>query len=218
MTALPLLCLVAVASYLVGAIPFGYLIARWRGHDIRREGSGNIGATNVGRVLGLRWGLLVVALDFGKGAVPVALARLIPTPTDSNLLPDTLPVLAGIAAFVGHLLPIYLRFRGGKGVATGCGVIAVLLPLSDPIFGALITLIVLLAWGLTLALTRYVAVASIMAAALLFVLRLCITSEPWSNEHVVVTTFCALGALLVLVRHQSNLRRLRQGTEPRLGK
>jgi glycerol-3-phosphate acyltransferase PlsY len=126
------------------------------------------------------------------------------------LLPDTLPVVAGVAAFIGHLLPIYLRFRGGKGVATGCGVIAMLLPL--------ITLIVLLVWGLTLALTRYVAVASMTAAALLFVLQLCFTNKPWSNEHVVVTTFCATGALLVLIRHQSNLRRLRQGTEPRLGK
>jgi glycerol-3-phosphate acyltransferase PlsY len=210
MTALPLLFLVAVASYLLGAIPFGYLVARWRGHDIRREGSGNIGATNVARVLGLRWGLLVFALDFGKGALPVALARLLPPPGDSELLPDTLPVLAGIAAFVGHLVPIYLRFRGGKGVATGCGVIAVLLPVY--------ALIVLLAWGLVLALTRYVAVASITAATLLFVLRLSFTPEPWSNDHVVVTTFCAAGALLVLVRHHSNLRRLRQGTEPRLGR
>jgi glycerol-3-phosphate acyltransferase PlsY len=210
MTVLPLIFLVAVASYLLGAIPFGYLVARWRGHDIRREGSGNIGATNVARVLGLRWGLLVFALDFAKGALPVALAKLLPPPGDSELLPDTLPVLAGIAAFVGHLVPIYLRFRGGKGVATGCGVIAVLLPVH--------TLIVLLAWGLVLALTRYVAVASITAAALLFVLRLCSTSEPWSNDHVVVTTFCAAGALLVLVRHHSNLRRLRHGTEPRLGR
>jgi glycerol-3-phosphate acyltransferase PlsY len=210
MTALPLLFLVAVASYLLGAIPFGYLVARWRGHDIRREGSGNIGATNVARVLGLRWGLLVFALDFGKGALPVALARLLPPPGDSELLPDTLPVLAGIAAFVGHLVPIYLRFRGGKGVATGCGVIAVLLPVY--------ALIILLAWGLVLALTRYVAVASIAAAMLLFVLRLSFTPEPLSNDHVVVTTFCAAGALLVLVRHHSNLRRLRQGTEPRLGR
>jgi glycerol-3-phosphate acyltransferase PlsY len=195
----------------LGAIPFGYIIARWRGHDIRREGSGNIGATNVARVLGLRWGLVVFVLDFGKGALPVALAKLLPAPSDSEWLPaDTLPVLAGVAAFVGHLLPIYLRFRGGKGVATGCGVIAVLLPK--------ITLIVLLAWGLVLALTQYVAVASITAAALLFVLRLCLTDKPWSREQIVVTTFCATGALLVLVRHHSNLRRLRQGTEPRLGR
>jgi glycerol-3-phosphate acyltransferase PlsY len=210
MTALPLLCLVAAVSYLLGAIPFGYLIARSRGHDIRREGSGNIGATNVARVLGIRWGLLAFALDFGKGALPVWLAMQLPEPSDTSLWPNTLPVLAGVAAFLGHLLPIYLRFRGGKGVATGCGVVAVLLPWH--------ALIVLLAWGLILALTRYVAVASITAAALLFVLRLCSTSEPWSYHNVIVTTFCATGALLVLVRHHSNLRRLRQGTEPRLGR
>jgi glycerol-3-phosphate acyltransferase PlsY len=209
MTALPLLCLVAVASYLLGAIPFGFIIARLRGHDIRREGSGNIGATNVARTLGLRWGLLAFALDFGKGALPVWLATLLPEPSDADWPPDTLPVVAGVAAFLGHLLPIYLRFRGGKGVATGCGVVAVLLPK--------LALIVLLAWGLVLFLTRFVAVASITAAMLLFVLRLYTTSGPWSNQHVVVTSFCAAGALLVLVRHHSNLRRLAHGAEPRIG-
>src|SRR5438128_11070692 len=109
-----LLALTAVAAYLVGAVPFGYLVARWRGVDIFKHGSGNIGATNVGRVLGKRLGLLVFALDFLKGAVPVAVARAL-TPADVDLPPHSLPVTAGIATLLGHLLPIYLRFRGGKG-------------------------------------------------------------------------------------------------------
>ena len=209
MTALPLLCLVAVASYLVGAIPFGYVIARHRGHDILREGSGNIGATNVARVLGMRFGFLVFALDFAKGALPVWLAYRLP-PIDVELPPDTLPVVAGVAAFLGHMLPVYLRFRGGKGVATGLGVIAVLV---HPV----VTLAVLAAWGLVLAVTRYVSLASIIAAALLFGLQLWWTwPSSWDRAHVVVTLFCAFGAALICLRHHGNIRRLLQGAEHRL--
>jgi glycerol-3-phosphate acyltransferase PlsY len=209
MTDLPLLCLVAASSYFVGAIPFGWIVARWRGHDILREGSGNIGATNVARVVGLPWGVLVFALDFGKGALPVGLASLIPPPADTTLYPETFPVTAGVAAFLGHLLPIYLGFRGGKGVATGAGVVAILVP---PI-----TAIVLLAWGVILAVTRYVSIASMFAATLLFVLRLFWVSEPWNEKNLAVTAFCAAGAALVVVRHHSNIRNLIQGTEHRLG-
>jgi glycerol-3-phosphate acyltransferase PlsY len=208
MTAVPLLCLVAVASYLVGAIPFGYVIARWRGHDILREGSGNIGTTNVARVVGFRFGLLVFVLDFTKGALPTYLAWLLPPPSDLEQA-NVLPVVAGVLAFLGHLFPVYLRFRGGKGVATGLGVIAVLLPV--------IALVVLAAWGVVLAITRYVSLASIAAAALLFALRLWWEPTPWDQANVVVTGFCAVGALLIVVRHHSNIRRLLQGTEPRLG-
>src|SRR3954466_8745482 len=109
-------------SYLVGAVPFGYIVARLRGVDIFAAGSGNIGATNVGRVLGRKFGLLVFALDFLKGAVPVAFTR--------HFCPEIAwaPIAGGLAAFVGHMFPIYLRFRGGKGVATGTGVVAMVLP------------------------------------------------------------------------------------------
>src|SRR3954466_16097945 len=103
-------------SYLVGAVPFGYIVARLRGVDIFAAGSGNIGATNVGRVLGRRYGLLVFALDFLKGAVPTLAARLYEGRTGD------LAVVAGFAAIVGHMFPVFLRFRGGKGVATGFGV------------------------------------------------------------------------------------------------
>ena len=190
MTDLPLLCLVAVCSYLVGAIPFGWIVGRWHGHDVLREGSGNIGATNVARVVGFRWGLLVFVLDFCKGALPVGLTWLLVPESESALPNATFRVTAGVAAFLGHMLPIYLRFRGGKGVATGAGVIAVLVP---PI-----TALVLVAWGVVLAVTRYVSIASMFAATLLFVLRICWVREPWGWENVAITAFCAAGAALVV--------------------
>src|SRR4051812_35239187 len=172
-----LLAVAAVAGYLIGAVPFGYLVARWRGVDIFRHGSGNIGATNVGRVLGQRFGLLVFALDFLKGAIPVVLARVL-TPPDVDLPAQSIPATAGIAAFIGHLCPIYLRFRGGKGVATAAGVVMMLTPLP----GAF----AFLAWGTTLAVTRYMSVASILAAVLLCAMHLLMTPGPW-GANVVVT-------------------------------
>ncbi|MFO0881133.1 MAG: glycerol-3-phosphate 1-O-acyltransferase PlsY [Gemmataceae bacterium] len=209
MTTAPLIGLVAGCAYLLGAIPFGYLIGRARGVDVLRQGSGNIGATNVARLLGLRWGILVFVLDFLKGGVPVLVAGQVPAPADAELYPQTLSVVAGVAAFLGHLFPIYLGFRGGKGVATGAGVIAVLVPWT--------TVAVLATWGLVLWLTRYVSLASIVAAAALFGLRLLTVPTPWSQEHLVITLFCLAGAVLVLVRHQANIRRILAGTEHRLG-
>src|SRR5919108_3389524 len=113
MTTLAIIGGTILFSYLIGAVPFGYAVARWRGVDILRQGSGNIGATNVGRVLGRRFGILVFLLDFAKGAVPVLAAMRLSAETGSGdvLGPDGLPVLAGLAAFLGHLFPVYLRFR-----------------------------------------------------------------------------------------------------------
>src|SRR4051794_23927315 len=128
--------LTALLAYVIGAIPFGYLVARWRGVDIFAQGSGNIGATNVGRVLGRRFGILVFLLDFTKGAVPAAIGQSLGFVfAGDKQIP--LGVVAGLAAFIGHLFPIYLQFRGGKGVATGAGVVSVLLPL--PTLAALLT-------------------------------------------------------------------------------
>jgi acyl-phosphate glycerol 3-phosphate acyltransferase len=200
------LLITTLGAYLLGAVPFGYLVARVRGVDILAQGSGNIGATNVGRVLGRRWGLLVFLLDFAKGALPVLGASLAASAVP-ELAPGVLAVTAALAAFLGHLFPVYLGFRGGKGVATGVGVVAVLLP------G--IAVAVLLAWAALLVATRFVSVASLGAAALLLLLRLVLTPHPFGHDQLAVTLFCFLGTVLVWVRHAANLRRLMKGTENR---
>jgi acyl-phosphate glycerol 3-phosphate acyltransferase len=189
-------------SYLLGAVPFGYLVARAKGVDIFHAGSGNIGATNVGRVLGRRFGLVVFGLDFLKGALPVAVVR--------SAVPGEpwAAVAAGLAALLGHMFPVYLRFHGGKGVATGTGVVAVLLP--GPALGAA------LVWVTVLAATRYVSFASVMAALALAAIRLLTTPEPFGGERAILTGFSLLAAGLVAVRHRSNLTRLVRGQENRV--
>jgi acyl-phosphate glycerol 3-phosphate acyltransferase len=206
MEPIPLTLLTVLGAYLLGAVPFGYLVGRWRGVDLFHAGSGNIGATNVGRVLGRRYGILVFVLDFAKGAVPTAAAAAIKHAAASP--PLGLEVFAGLAAFLGHLFPVYLRFRGGKGIATGAGVVAVLLPL--PALGAIGTwLVVLAAW-------RYVSVASLAAAVALCVLHLALSPAPFTGEGVIMTLFCFLAAGLIFLRHRGNLSRLLRGTENRL--
>jgi acyl phosphate:glycerol-3-phosphate acyltransferase len=209
-TALTLLTV--LGAYFVGGIPFGYLVARWRGVDIFRAGSGNIGATNVGRVLGRRYGILVFALDFAKGALPVAAAlwlkRLADPPTHVEVPLSGLEVFAGLAAFLGHVFPVYLGFRGGKGIATGAGVVAVLLPL--PALGAVGT------WLVVLAAFRYVSLASLAAAGALCLLRVALTPEPLAPENAILTAFCFVAAALIFLRHRGNLTRLVRGTENRL--
>jgi glycerol-3-phosphate acyltransferase PlsY len=200
--------LFVVGAYLLGAVPFGFLIARARGVDIQKQGSGNIGATNVGRVLGRRFGVLVFLLDFAKGAVPAGAGLWLGNRILSGTSGDALGVAAGLAAFLGHLYPIYLRFQGGKGVATGAGVVAVLLPI--PAFAALLT------WVGALCAFRYVSLASLAAVVALCACRLAITPARFAPEKVILTLFCFVAAALVSVRHWANARRLIQGNENRI--
>jgi acyl-phosphate glycerol 3-phosphate acyltransferase len=197
-----------LAGYLVGAIPFGYLVARGRGVDIFRHGSGNIGATNVGRVLGRKYGALVFALDFAKGALPVGAAlALRPLLDEASAWRDGwLEVLTGLAAFLGHLFPVYLGFRGGKGVATGTGVVAVLFP--GP------TAVALGVWLVTAVATRYVSLASVLAClALVGAYFALAPGRGWSDPR---TLFCVLSVGLVILKHRANLARLARGTENQL--
>lgn len=197
---------ILVGAYLVGAIPFGWLVARARGVDIFAAGSGNIGATNVGRVLGRRFGILVFALDFAKGAAPVIAALLARRVLSDPFWNDGwLEVGAGLCAFLGHLFPVYLRFRGGKGVATGAGVVAVLVPLAG--------LAALVAWLVVVAASRYVSLASIVAAVVLCVTQLSMVAGNVAEPRAAC---CLLAAALVIVRHRSNLARLARGNENRL--
>lgn len=209
MNPLLVFCLTVLGSYLIGGIPFGYLVARWRGVDIFAQGSGNIGATNVGRVLGRRYGILVFVLDFAKGALPVTAAVLLGRALENvTLTPDVFGVGAGLAAFLGHLFSPYLGFRGGKGVATGAGVVLVLFPLA--------TAAAVLAWGAVVAGTRTVSLASLTAAVVLCVVHLGATPAPFAEDTWVLSAFCLLAAALVVARHRANIGRLLQGTENRL--
>lgn len=208
MDTLLLVAITFALAYALGSVPFGYLVGRWRGVDVLQHGSRNIGATNVGRLLGKPYGVLVFALDFAKGAVPVALANIAAQqfqPTAAAYL----GVLAGAAAFLGHLYSPWLGFGGGKGVATGAGVVLVLVPVAAlGAFGV---------WVVTLAAFRYVSLASLAAALALCAIHLAATPEPYGDAALAKTLFCDLAAALVVYRHRANLGRLTQGTENRSG-
>ncbi len=184
-------------AYLLGSIPFALLCARrWGAADLRSFGSGNLGATNVMRASGVKLGLLVAALDMAKGAAGVVLAeRLTGNPAA--------PAAAGVAAIIGHIYPVWLRFRGGKGVATACGVFSLLTPLAlPPALGIFIAAV----W-----LTKYISLGSLLASIALPPLAYALGSPAPA-----VAAAVAASAIIVF-RHRSNLARLRTGTERRLG-
>jgi len=195
--------LVLLGSYLLGAVPFGLLMARViKGVDLRTVGSGNIGATNAMRVLGKPLGIVAFLLDFAKGLVPtLLLARY--APELDGRAPLLAASLAGVAAVLGHCFPVYLGFRGGKGVATGCGAIVGIEPLVFVAAGV-VWLVFLLAF-------RYVSLASIAMGAAFPLAALALEPAP------PFVAACALLTLLVIVRHRTNIARLRAGTEPRTG-
>jgi glycerol-3-phosphate acyltransferase PlsY len=189
--------LAVTVAYLIGSIPFALILARrWGTTDLRRIGSGNIGAANVARASGITAGVLVAVLDIAKGAVSVMVAeRLNPA--------GPVPAAAGVAAIVGHVYPIWLRFRGGKGVATACGVFSVLTPLAAP---PALGLFLVTVW-----ITKYISVGSVLASVALPPIAYVIGS----SASVVVAATAA--ATLIVFRHRSNLVRLREGTERRVG-
>lgn len=200
-------------GYLVGGIPTGYLVAKAKaGIDIREHGSGNIGATNVGRVLGFRFFLLVFVLDFLKGALPVAVAFWLlgdaEPGSDRRLRLLYVPELVGFAAILGHLFPVYLGFRGGKGVATTMGVVVLLAPIPAAL--GLAVCAGALVW------TRMVSAGS-LAFALTFALAYLLSADdPISLRQAALTIFVLVVSLLILVRHASNIGRIVNGTEPRI--
>jgi len=204
-----LFLLLVLAAYLVGSIPFGYVIGWAKGVNLFHVGSGNIGATNAGRVLGRKIGIIVFVLDFLKGAMPVAfivpLAKSINLQALSELGADSWRVSAAVATFLGHLFPVYLGFRGGKGVATGAGTVLVLVP--GP------TAVALLTWLAVVLASRYVSVASIFAVLALLVSRCLSLGEPFAEANLAITLYCLIGTAIVVIKHRSNIGRLRAGTE-----
>lgn len=203
-----------VVAYLVGALPFGYLVGRLRGVNLFEAGSGNIGATNAGRVLGRKYGAIVFVLDLLKGAAPVAVAVLLAealAPGASHALgsPDVLRVGAAALAFLGHLFPVYLRFRGGKGVATGAGTVFVLVPLAATL--AITT------WVVVLFASRFVSLASLAAVTVLVLAHLVVATAPFAEPVLPVTLYLIAGTALVFVKHRANVKRLLAGSESVIG-
>ena len=210
------LIFVAVA-YLLGSIPFGLLLGRLRGVDIREHGSGNIGATNAGRVLGRGWGRACFVLDVLKGAVPTLAAGVWTGAIgDAELSAGRSAawVSVGLASILGHVFPVWLGFRGGKGVATSLGALAALWPIATlPVVAGLVV------WVVTVRVTRYVGVASVAAAVTLPVAVVVWSLSPVWGERAVWPAAAMTGALAALVvwRHRDNLRRTFAGTEPKIG-
>jgi glycerol-3-phosphate acyltransferase PlsY len=188
---------VIVIGYLLGSIPFALLLARrWGAEDLRQAGSGNVGAANVLRTSGVTPGLLVALLDMLKGAVSVVVA--------TRLSGDAVaPAAAGLAAILGHIYPVWLRFRGGKGVATACGVFSVLAPIAVP---PVLAIFIAVVW-----LTKYISLGSVVAS---------IALPPLAYAAGAASTTIAAAvaaAAIIMFRHRSNVRRLLAGTERRIG-
>lgn len=188
--------IIPIVAYLLGSIPFGYLIVRGKsGADIRETGSGGTGATNVSRRIGRVAGVLTLLLDAAKGCVAVLIAKAVTGD-------DWMIAVAAIAALVGHIFPVWLGFRGGKGVATGVGIFLVLAPIALLCAGVVFVAIVVL--------TRYVSLGSITAAILIPVL----VWLQFDSQSLLAAAVVA--ALLIVFAHRGNIQRLAAGTESRI--
>jgi acyl phosphate:glycerol-3-phosphate acyltransferase len=187
---------VIALAYLVGSVPFAFLLSRQRGIDLRQVGSGNIGASNVLRTSGVRVAVIAMGLDAIKGMVAVMLAERLASGAGAAMA-------AGLASVFGHIYPIWLRFRGGKGVATAAGVFAVLTPTALGIASAAFVVAV---WG-----TRYISVGSVVGALTLAIVAV-LSDAPGAIE-----LGSAIAALLILHRHRANIARVLAGTERRVG-
>ncbi len=194
-------------AYLVGSLPFGLIVARLAGGiDIRKHGSGNIGATNVARVLGAKYGAAVLSLDCVKGAAPTALLPMLLLAVDAPQHVH-LKVLSGVATILGHMFPCWIGFRGGKGVATALGVAIVLAPLASAV-----TLAVFL---ICFFLTRIVSASSIIGACAFCGIELCrLSPTPFGESTWSLALFSTVVPILIVVRHRTNLARIFRGTEP----
>jgi glycerol-3-phosphate acyltransferase PlsY len=184
-------------GYLLGSIPTGFILGAWSGVDVRKSGSGNVGATNVARVVGKRQGLYTLFADVAKGWLPVFVGLQLG-------LGIAMAAAVAVAAFLGHLFPIFLKFKGGKGVATALGVFIALAPLG--------TLILMILFGGVMFLSRTVSLASMIAAAAAPAVFWCF------SYNIAVVAAGAVLALIIILRHRSNIQRLLAGTEPKFGR
>jgi glycerol-3-phosphate acyltransferase PlsY len=198
----------ALGAYLIGSIPSGYLLGRAKGVDLRKEGSGNIGATNALRVLGKKWGYVVFAADIFKGWLSVTLAYVLGYHYASEQA-VILAIIGALFAVVGHNFPVWLRFKGGKGIATSAGIMLALFP-------PLVFLTALVIWTALFYITRYVSVASI-AAAISLPMTATVLAVSGKCDWLLVPISVLMCALAVW-RHKSNIQRLFAGTEKKFEK
>jgi glycerol-3-phosphate acyltransferase PlsY len=206
------LFVIVIGAYLLGSIPFGLIIAKAHGKDLRSIGSGNIGATNVSRALGRKWAYVCFALDVLKGLVPMLAIMFIAKP--AGIVKLMLWLVVGCAAISGHIFPIYVKFRGGKGVATGFGVALGLWPYYTicASFAIAVWVVVVLIW-------RYVSLASIAASVTFpLVLITAIVLKPgWDFISLWPLLIAATAIpLMVIIRHRENIKRLLAGTESKI--
>jgi glycerol-3-phosphate acyltransferase PlsY len=198
-----------LGAYFLGSVPFAFIVVYVKkGVDIRTIGSGNVGATNVGRALGRGWGIFVFTLDVLKGFAPVAVAQLI---HGRGLGGQGLPlaiILTGLAAIVGHNWSIFLGFKGGKGVATSSGVFLAIFPI-----GLALSLAI---WAVVVKLTRYISLGSMIGAVALLLFAILLRDNPFGAGRW-LTAFAALSAAMNIARHHTNIRRLIAGTEGKVG-
>ncbi len=193
-----IITLLTILAYLLGALPFGLLVAQSRGINIREQGSGNIGATNVFRCVGKGWGIFTFTLDALKGFIPAFIFPIV-----GNLAPEW-GALFGLMAIVGHTFPVYLKFKGGKGVATSAGMLLGVAPLAVGIG--------FVCWIICMVITRYVSLSSIVAA-------MAVTVSVWiQDKGLVINVALTLLAVLIIWLHRANIERLLKGTENRFVK
>ncbi len=199
-----------VIAFLVGGIPFGYLVGRGLlKDDIRKHGSGNIGATNVTRLLGWKWGFVVLFLDALKGLLPTLATKLFLQDRGSDELANLGAILAGICCILGHMYPIWLKMRGGKGVATALGVILVIAPQASGV--ALATFLILFGVSRIVGLASIVSVTSFAIAQLTFM-----GQDVFMFGQLPLTLFSTIIPALIVWKHRSNIRRMWQGDEQQM--
>ena len=204
-----MIAVVLIASYLIGSISFAWCVAKVHGVDLRSVGSGNLGATNVGRALGGKWFAVVFLLDVFKGAGPTLAATLLPFLSDA---PYWLPVACGASAVIGHIFPAFHGFKGGKAVATSLGVVATLAPIPAGIAAGAWIAVWIAGWALfKQKKSDAVGLASVIAAITAPVCQLTFISDPWANSAGPTSALLVILGTLIVVRHGSNLRKLISG-------
>jgi len=206
-----MICVViGIACYLFGSVPWAFILGKMNGIDIRRHGSGNVGATNVMRVLGKKWGYSCFLLDFLKGLLPLLAVKLLVSQKVISVPLDAALITAAVAVVCGHIWTVFLKFKGGKGMATGGGVLVAMAPYSFICCG--------LAWIVFFYATRYVSVASIVAAAILPVSSYALSASGIWKLETSIQVFLLVLAVLAIAKHHSNIKRLLNGTENRFEK